>query len=80
MHSKKILPTTKTANVILVYQYIRNAANKDMSRVISLITSLTQLTCIRFKDFVLPIGKPIEEVEPLDSWQWQRTPAEEVPQ
>ena len=59
--------TQKTANVILVYQYIRRLVDKHMSRVIS------QLSCSHHRltsvcDCVTPLGKPIEEGEPLDSW------------
>ena len=70
--------SSKTANVILVYQYSRNVVDKASSSVISLIASLTRLTEFQSKDSVLPIGKPTEEVEPLDSWQWQKTPAKEA--
>jgi len=56
----------KTANIILVYQYSRNVVEKQSSRVISLTSSLAQ-HAMRVKDFVLSLGKPTEEVEPLDS-------------
>jgi hypothetical protein len=64
----------KTANVILVYQYSSIAEKKQSSRVISLTGSLTPQT-LSVKDFVLSLGKANREVEPLDSREWQRTPA-----
>ena len=70
---------SKTANIILVYQYSRNVVEKQSSRVISLTGSLTQ-HALRVKDFVLSLGKPIEEVEPLDSGAVAENSREEAQQ
>lgn len=65
----------KTANVILVYQYSSIIENKQISRVRSLTpSSLTPQT----KSVICLLASQQREVEPLDSWGWQRTPAKET--
>jgi hypothetical protein len=66
---------SKTANVILVYQYIRIKVYQYMSRVISLILRSMLYRLKSVSGYATPLGKPIEKRESLDSREWQREPA-----
>jgi len=66
---------SKTANVILVYQYISKLGYKDSSRVISHLWCSLLYKLAFVSDCVTPLGKPKEKRESLDSREWQRTPA-----
>lgn len=60
----------KTANVILVYQYIRIKENKKSSRVISLTAQHHRQSSV--KGFAPPLGKPSQGKELLDSSSRER--------
>ena len=66
---------SKTANVILVYQYIRIKVYQYMSRVISLILRSMHYRLKSVSGYATPLGKPIEKRESLDSESGRETPA-----
>lgn len=67
---------SKTANVILVYQYNRIKEYQYTSRVISHLMCSLLYKLAFVSDFVTPLGKPIEKRESLDSRGWLGAPAQ----
>ena len=66
---------SKTANIILVYQYISKLGYQYISRVTSHFWCSLLYKLAFVSDCVTPLGRPIDKRESLDSSSGRETPA-----